>query len=194
MGEDVKVAPMTRRLFLLAAVAAATLLAADFSGKVVRISDGDTIRVMHNGVAERIRLWGIDSPESKQAFGTRAKQFTGDLAFGKIVAVHVRDVDHYGRTVAEIILQDGRNLNREIVRAGFAWWLRALRTAGNGAARFAERGEGGEARLVGRSESGAAVGVEASGSGGAAAVESTGRDYPLASRADLSDKWCREEQ
>jgi endonuclease YncB( thermonuclease family) len=38
------------------------------------------------------------------------------------VAVHVRDVDRYGRTVAEIILPDGRNLNREIVRAGFAWW------------------------------------------------------------------------
>jgi endonuclease YncB( thermonuclease family) len=113
---------MTRRLFLLAAAAAATLLAQDFTGKVVRISDGDTIRVMHNGVAERIRLWGIDCPESKQAFGTRAKQFTGDRAFGKEVAVHVRDVDRYGRTVAEIILPDGRNLNREIVRAGFAWW------------------------------------------------------------------------
>jgi endonuclease YncB( thermonuclease family) len=34
----------------------------------------------------------------------------------------VRDTDRYGRTVAEIILPDGRNLNQEIVRAGFAWW------------------------------------------------------------------------
>jgi micrococcal nuclease len=68
---------------------------------------------MHNGLAERIRLWGIDCPESKQAFGTRAKQLTGDLAFGKEVTVRVRDVDRYKRTVAEIILQDGRNLNRE---------------------------------------------------------------------------------
>jgi endonuclease YncB( thermonuclease family) len=75
---------------------------------------------MHNGLAERIRLWGIDSPESKQAFGTQ--QFTGDLAFGKVVTVRVRDVDRYKRTVAEIILPDGRNLNRELVRAGLAWW------------------------------------------------------------------------
>jgi micrococcal nuclease len=61
---------MIRRLFLLAAVAAVALWAEDFTGKVVAITDGDTIKVMHNGAAERIRLWGIDCPESKQAFGT----------------------------------------------------------------------------------------------------------------------------
>jgi endonuclease YncB( thermonuclease family) len=94
----------------------------DFSGKVVAITDGDTIKVMHNGIAERIRLWGIDCPESKQAFGTRAKQFTGDLAFGQVVTVQVRDVDRYRRTVGEIILPDGRNVNRELLRAGLAWW------------------------------------------------------------------------
>jgi endonuclease YncB( thermonuclease family) len=95
--------------------------AGDFSGKVVAIADGDTIKVMHNGVAGWARLWGIDCPESKQPFGTRAKQFTGDSAFGKEVSVRVRDVDRYKRTVAEVILPDGRNLNRELVRAGLAW-------------------------------------------------------------------------
>ena len=57
-----------------------------------------------------------------QAFGTRAKQFTGDLVFGKDVTVEVRDVDRYHRTVGEVILPDGRSLNREVVRAGLAWW------------------------------------------------------------------------
>src|ERR1017187_5302864 len=52
----------------------------------------------------------------------RAKQFTGDLAFGKDVKVVVRDVDRYGRTVGEVMLPDGRSLNRELVRAGLAWW------------------------------------------------------------------------
>ena len=56
---------MTRRLFLLAAVAAAALYAEDFTGKVVAITDGGTIKVMHNGASERIRLWGIDCPEMK---------------------------------------------------------------------------------------------------------------------------------
>jgi endonuclease YncB( thermonuclease family) len=60
---------MLRRFFLLAAVAVAITCAADFSGKVVSITDGDTIKVMHDGGAERIRLWGIDCPESRQAFG-----------------------------------------------------------------------------------------------------------------------------
>jgi endonuclease YncB( thermonuclease family) len=107
---------------LLAAVAAAALYAEDYTSKVVAISDADTIKVMHNGAAERIRLWGIDCPEVKQLFGTRAKQFTGDQAFGQVVTVKVRDIDRYKRTVAEIILPDRRNLNLEIVRAGLAWW------------------------------------------------------------------------
>ena len=95
----------------------------EFTASVIGISDGDTIRVLHNGVSERIRLWGIDCPESGQAFGTRAKQFTSGLAFGKIVTVRVRDVDRYGRQVAEILLPNGRSLNHEIVKAGFAWWF-----------------------------------------------------------------------
>src|ERR1035441_8396044 len=103
---------VTRRLFLLAAVAAAALYAEDFAGKVVSISDGDTIRVIYNGASERIRLSGIDCPEMKQPFGTRAKQFTGDLAFGQVVTVKVRDIGRYKRTVAEIMLPDGRNLNK----------------------------------------------------------------------------------
>src|SRR5215471_9665841 len=75
---------MTRRLFLLGAAATA-LFAEDFTGRVVGISDGDTIRVLHEGRAQRVRLWGIDAPESGQPWGARARQFTGDLPFGKIV-------------------------------------------------------------------------------------------------------------
>jgi endonuclease YncB( thermonuclease family) len=59
-----------------------------------------------------------------QAFGSTAKKFTGDLAFGKTVSVRVRDVDRYHRMVAEITLPDGRVLNHELVRAGLAWWYR----------------------------------------------------------------------
>lgn len=94
----------------------------EFTAPVIGISDGDTIKVLQDGVPVRIRLWGIDSPELRQAFGMRAKQFTADLAFGKVVTIRVHDVDRWKRQVAEIILPDGRNLNYEIVRAGFAWW------------------------------------------------------------------------
>jgi micrococcal nuclease len=59
-----------------------------------------------------------------QAFGNRAKQFASSLAFGKEVKVEAKGQDRYGRTVADVILPDGRNLNHEIVKAGFAWWFR----------------------------------------------------------------------
>ena len=91
---------------------------------MVGVSDGDTITVMHNGKGERIRLHGIDCPEKRQAFGNRAKQFTSTLVFGKTVTVQVMDRDRYGRTVGEVLLPDGRSLNRELVRAEFAWWYR----------------------------------------------------------------------
>jgi micrococcal nuclease len=113
------------RLILTFLLACCPVLAqiSTFTAPVIGISDGDTIRLLHDGVSERVRLWGIDCPESKQPFGTRAKQFTGDLAFGKTVKVIVRDYDRCHRTVAEIVLPGGRKLNREIVRAGFAWWF-----------------------------------------------------------------------
>ena len=47
-----------------------------FEGIVILITDGDTITVVHDGKPEKIRLYGIDTPESKQAFGTGAKNFT----------------------------------------------------------------------------------------------------------------------
>lgn len=99
-------------------------LAASFSGKVVKVSDGDTIEVMRQGRAEKIRLAGIDCPEKKQAFGQAAKRFTLDLAAQKFVTIKVETTDRYGRTVGEVILPDGRSLNRELVRSGYAWWYR----------------------------------------------------------------------
>ena len=46
-----------------------------FEGIVILISDGDTITVVHDGKPEKIRLYGIDTPESKQAFGSVAQNF-----------------------------------------------------------------------------------------------------------------------
>lgn len=111
--------------FVLLLLLPSLAFAESFSGKVVGVSDGDTISVMRSGRAEKVRLLGIDAPEKKQAFGNRAKQYASELAFGKIVTVNVSDRDRYGRSVGEVILPDGRSLNRELVRAGFAWWYRA---------------------------------------------------------------------
>jgi endonuclease YncB( thermonuclease family) len=96
----------------------------DFQAKVVGVADGDTIRVLRDRELIKIRLHGIDCPEKGQALGNRARQFTSGLAFGKNVGIQVKDRDRYGRTVAVVVLPDGRSLNAELVRAGLAWHYR----------------------------------------------------------------------
>lgn len=93
-----------------------------WQGKVVNVTDGDTITVLTDAKQQvKIRLYGIDTPEHRQSFGSRATQFVRGQAALKMVDIDVRDTDRYGRTVAVVTLPDGRNLNEEIIRAGLAW-------------------------------------------------------------------------
>ena len=62
-------------------------------GKVISVSDGDTITVLENRTQYKIRLYGIDAPEGGQDFGNRAKKFVSDLVFGKQVRVVKMDID-----------------------------------------------------------------------------------------------------
>lgn len=114
-------------LILVAAVGLQHPLAAvsvrEFQGRVVAIIDGDTVEVMHDGRAERIRLNGIDAPEHRQAFGRRAQDFLGEMIFKQNLRVVMRSKDRYGRTVADLFLGT-KNVNQEMVRAGMAWWFR----------------------------------------------------------------------
>ena len=55
---------------------------------------------------------------------TRAEQLTSNLVFGKTVTVLVLVRDRYGRIVGEVFLNHRRSLNRELVKAGWAWWYR----------------------------------------------------------------------
>jgi len=59
------------------------VIAADFTGPVVSVLDGDNIDVLHNHHPEHIRLSGIDCPEKRQAYGQKAKHAASDLAFGR---------------------------------------------------------------------------------------------------------------
>jgi micrococcal nuclease len=97
--------------------------AASWSGMVVGVTDGDTITVMLDGKPEVIRLFGVDCPEKDQDFGTRAKQFTSDMVFRKIIEVVPTGETSYGRPVAWVFV-NGKSLNEELIRAGLAWWYR----------------------------------------------------------------------
>jgi endonuclease YncB( thermonuclease family) len=91
-----------------------------WTGKVVAVTDGDTIKVMHLGKAEKIRLYGIDCPEKAQAYGKKAKKFTSKMVFGKNVEVETITKDRYKRPVV-FVRVNGISLNEELIREGFAW-------------------------------------------------------------------------
>lgn len=96
--------------------------AATLSGKVVSVTDGDTVTVLDEQRQQhKIRLAGIDAPEKKQPFGQRSKQALSDAVFGKVVSVEWNKLDRYGRVVGKILVDD-RDVNLTQVEAGLAWW------------------------------------------------------------------------
>ena len=107
-------------LSLSMAVAAAAL-----KGKVVAVTDGDTVKVLDANKAEHVvRLSGIDAPEKRMAFGQRSKQSMSDLVYGKWVEVEGEKNDRYGRLVGKVLL-NGRDINLAQIQAGMAWHYKA---------------------------------------------------------------------
>ena len=105
------------RLTLTLAVAA---LVDERAGRVVAVSDGDTLTVLvadHRSV--KVRLAGIDAPERDQMFGQRSRQSLSELAFGQTATVAVQKTDDYGRTVGTVTV-GGVNVEAEQVRRGLA--------------------------------------------------------------------------
>ncbi len=94
------------------------------TGKVTRVLDGDTLEVLGEDLKlHRIRLAGIDAPETGQAFGARAKQKLLALVGGEAVAVEWDKRDKYGRVVGKLVDAD-QDVNLALIRAGLAWWYR----------------------------------------------------------------------
>ena len=94
-----------------------------FTGKVVKITDGDTLTVLVDRKQVRIRLAEIDCPEKRQPWGNKAKQALSNLAFSKIIKVNPVTVGRYGRIIAHLIVND-REINKELVRTGNCWVYR----------------------------------------------------------------------
>jgi micrococcal nuclease len=102
-------------------------VAIELSGRVIAISDGDTIKVLDsNNQQHKIRLAGIDAPESKQPFGIKSKSNLASLVFQKDVTLECGKTDRYGRSVCVVMLE-GLDINLKQVEAGMAWWYRKYR-------------------------------------------------------------------
>ena len=111
-------------LILSLQILAISTLSFAWDGKVVSVTDGDTIKVLKQDSTQvKIRLYGIDTPEKGQPFGNSAKRFTADLVAGKQVEIEEVTTDRYGRTVG-IVNVGELVVNKEIVRSGYAWVYR----------------------------------------------------------------------
>ena len=105
-----------------------TVVRADFTAKVQRVVDGDTIHVVDKaGQKFKVRLTGIDAPEQNQPYGLASTYHLRGLLLNKLVLLKSKpkngkpySVDRYKRVLAKIIL-DGRDINLSQVLSGYAW-------------------------------------------------------------------------
>jgi len=106
---------------------------ADISGKVVAVTDGDTIKVLDsNSVQYKVRLTGIDAPEKAQPFGNASRNHLASMVAGKNVRIESSKTDRYGRVLGKVWVQPrdcsscGKTLdaNHAQILSGMAWWYR----------------------------------------------------------------------
>lgn len=97
--------------------------------KVISVTDGDTFKIDYNGKEKKVRLIGIDTPESvspnkekNNNYGKIASKYTKERLEGNIVYIEfdLQQIDKYGRLLAYVYLQDGTMYNKELLEKGYA--------------------------------------------------------------------------
>ena len=98
-----------------------SIWAEEIAGRVVRVTDGDTITVLDAAKTQhKIRLHGIDAPEKKQAFGNISRKHLSSLVADKDVSIQYKSHDRYGRVLGTVFV-DGKDANLQMLQAGLAW-------------------------------------------------------------------------
>jgi endonuclease YncB( thermonuclease family) len=112
---------MLKTVALLPFLLSLTALADTLDGRVVGVTDGDTITVLDaDNVQHKIRLAGIDAPEKRQAFGNVSRQHLADQVFQKDATIDYSKTDRYGRLVGTVLVA-GEDMNIRQIEAGLAW-------------------------------------------------------------------------
>jgi endonuclease YncB( thermonuclease family) len=106
---------------LLLAFGSLVASAETITGRVVAVSDGDTLTILDASLQQfKIRLAGIDAPEKGQPFGNRAKESLSEMVFNKQVIVEFNKEDRYRRKVGKV-QHEGTDVNFELIKKGMAW-------------------------------------------------------------------------
>lgn len=101
------------------------------------VADGDTVTLVDDAqIRHKIRLAGIDAPESRQPYGQLARQFLSQMVEGQWVRVQYDKSDRYGRVVGKIE-REGRDINLQLLRLGLAWHFKKYQNEQSGEDRAA---------------------------------------------------------
>jgi endonuclease YncB( thermonuclease family) len=117
----------------IAALFSGSALAETLHGRVVGVSDGDTITVLDaSNQQHKIRLSGIDAPEKAQPFGQRSKENLSRHVFGREVSVEWHKLDRYKRIVGKVLVAETScreaacpktfDVGHAQITVGLAWW------------------------------------------------------------------------
>ena len=105
--------------------------ASEYEGVVIKVTDGDSIKIKAGETTNTIRLLYIDAPEKKQDYGIQSKVFLENLLLNKRVFVVTDKDDRYGRQLADIYIYNNNEaiyINAKIIKSGNAWVYRKYRS------------------------------------------------------------------
>jgi endonuclease YncB( thermonuclease family) len=124
---------VTMQSLILSMAFIAGVVHADITGRVVSVTDGDTIKVLDaSNTQYKVRLTGIDAPAKKQPYGRASTKKLASMVAGKEVLVESSKNDRYGRVLGKVWVQPadcpscGKTLdvNHAQILSGMAWWYR----------------------------------------------------------------------
>jgi micrococcal nuclease len=108
-------------LMLALDLGAARAASGSWSGQVLSVVAGDTLKILQGKLARTVRLAGIDAPNPGQPWGDEARRFVQGLAEGHTVTVEPDDKTGGRQQRGQVILPDGRDLGLELLKEGLAW-------------------------------------------------------------------------
>ena len=112
---------MALRMLALFVMLSFSLYSGEIVGRVVRITDGDTITILDAANKQhKIRFQDIDAPEKSQAFGNVSRLYLSSLVAGKNVCVKYKNCDRYGRILGTVYV-NGKDSDLEMLKTGLAW-------------------------------------------------------------------------
>ena len=108
-------------------------LPSSYEGRVIKVIDGDTITIKTSQNEKiKVRLTGIDAPESDQPLGKASKEKLASFIENKNVRIETHKNDRNGRVLAKVWVRPSDcatcgktlNVNHAQILAGMAWWYR----------------------------------------------------------------------